>query len=58
MKVNAEAVEYNNLLVEVSTRRQLLNELVRRQSETEVIASSRLQGIRDSNVTVVDRVLN
>ncbi|MBP7798150.1 MAG: polysaccharide biosynthesis tyrosine autokinase [Thermoanaerobaculaceae bacterium] len=55
MKVNAEAVEYNNLLVEVSTRRQLLNELVRRQSETEV--ASRLQGIRDSNVTVVDRAL-
>lgn len=55
MKVNAEAVEFNNLQVEVSTRRQLLNELVRRQSETEV--ASRLQGIRDSNVSVVDRAL-
>jgi polysaccharide biosynthesis transport protein len=55
MKVNSEAVEFNNLLVEVSSRRQLLNELVKRQSETEV--ASRLQGIRDSNVSVVDRAL-
>ncbi|HNX50073.1 MAG TPA: polysaccharide biosynthesis tyrosine autokinase [Thermoanaerobaculaceae bacterium] len=55
MKVNSEAVEYNNLLVEVNSRRQLLNELVKRQSETEV--ASRLQGIRDSNVSVVDRAL-
>ncbi|MCU0294404.1 MAG: polysaccharide biosynthesis tyrosine autokinase, partial [Thermoanaerobaculaceae bacterium] len=55
MKVNSEAVEYNNLLVEVNSRKQLLNELVRRQSETEV--ASRLQGIRDSNVSVVDRAL-
>ncbi len=55
MQLNSAAVEYNNLQVEVSTRRTLLNELVRRQSETEV--ASRLQGTRDSNITIVDRAL-
>jgi len=55
MQLNSAAVEYNNLKVEVSTRRTLLDELVKRQSETEVTA--RLQGTRDSNVVVVDRAL-
>ncbi|MBZ5590454.1 MAG: polysaccharide biosynthesis tyrosine autokinase [Acidobacteriia bacterium] len=55
MQLNSAAVEYNNLKVEVSTRRTLLDELVKRQSETEVTA--RLQGTRDSNVLVVDRAL-
>ncbi|MEW6337373.1 MAG: polysaccharide biosynthesis tyrosine autokinase [Acidobacteriota bacterium] len=55
MQLNSAAVEYNNLKVEVSTRRQLLDDLVRRQSQTEV--ESRLQGTRDSNVLVVDRAL-
>ncbi len=55
MQLNSAAVEYNNLKVEVSTRRTLLDELLRRQSETEVTA--RLQGTRDSNVMVVERAL-
>lgn len=55
MSFNSAAVEYNNLKVEVSTRRSLLDELVRKQSETEV--TSRLKGTRDSNVVVVDRAL-
>jgi succinoglycan biosynthesis transport protein ExoP len=55
MRLNSAAVEYNNLKVEVSTRRTLLDELVRKQSETEV--ASRLKGTRDSNVVVVDRAL-
>jgi succinoglycan biosynthesis transport protein ExoP len=55
MRLNSAAVEYNNLKVEVSTRRALLDELVRKQSETEV--ASRLQGTRDSNIIVVDRAL-
>jgi len=55
MRLNSAAVEYNNLKVEVSTRRTLLDELLKRQSETEVTA--RLQGTRDSNVVVVDRAL-
>jgi capsular exopolysaccharide synthesis family protein len=55
MQLNSAAVEYNNLKVEVSTRRTLLDELVRKQSETEM--ASRLEGNRDSNVQVVDRAL-
>ncbi len=55
MQLNSAAVEYNNLKVEVSTRRTLLDELLKRQSETEVTA--RLEGTRDSNVLVVDRAL-
>jgi polysaccharide biosynthesis transport protein len=55
MELNSAAVEYNNLQVEVSTRRQLLDELLRRQSETEV--ASRLQTSRESNVVIVDRAL-
>ena len=55
MLLNSAAVEYNNLLVEVSTRRSLLDELVRKRSETGV--ADRLQGTRTSNVLVVDRAL-
>jgi succinoglycan biosynthesis transport protein ExoP len=55
LRLNSASVEYNNLKVEVSTRRSLLDELVRKQSETEV--TSRLKGTKDSNVVVVDRAL-
>ena len=55
MKLNSAAVEYNNLRVEVETQRTQLNELLRRQAETEV--ASRLQSARESNVRIVDRAL-
>ncbi len=55
MKLNSAAVEYRNLKVEVSTRRQLLDDLLRKQSETGV--AGRLQGTRSSNVIIVDRAL-
>ncbi len=55
MQLNSASVEYNNLRVEVSTRRQLLDELVRKQSETGV--ANRLQESRNSNVVIVDRAL-
>lgn len=55
MQLNSVAVEYNNLKVEVSTRRSLLDELLRKQAETEV--SSRLGNSRESNIMVVDRAL-
>jgi capsular exopolysaccharide synthesis family protein len=55
MTLNAAAIEYNNLKVEVSTRRSLLDDLVRKQSETEV--ASRLKGTRESNIVVVERAL-
>lgn len=55
MALNSAAVEYNNLRVEVSTRRTLLDELLRKQSETGV--ANRLQGTGSSNVVIVDRAL-
>lgn len=55
LEQSSAAVEYNNLLVEVSTRRALLNDLMRKQSETAV--ASRLQENRETNVSVVDRAL-
>ncbi|MCG3191678.1 MAG: hypothetical protein DIJKHBIC_00906 [Thermoanaerobaculia bacterium] len=55
MVLNSNAVEYNNLKIEVSTKRTLLDALLRRQSETEV--ASRLSGRRESSVRVVDRAL-
>jgi polysaccharide biosynthesis transport protein len=52
---SGSAVEYGNLKVEVETRRTLLNELLKKQSETEVAA--RLQDTRDSNIHIIDRAL-
>jgi|CXWL01.1.fsa_nt_gi capsular exopolysaccharide synthesis family protein len=55
LALSSASVEYSNLQLEVSTRRSLLDQLMTRQSETEVAA--RLQGARQSNVHVVDRAL-
>lgn len=55
LQLNSAAVEYNNLKLEVSTRRALLDDLMRRQSETGL--SSRLQATRESNIRVVDRAM-
>jgi len=55
MTLNANAVEYNNLRVEAATKRSLMDTLLKRQSETEVM--SRLGGARESNIRVVDRAL-
>jgi capsular exopolysaccharide synthesis family protein len=52
---NSAAVEYTNLKVEVETRRDLLDELMRKQSETEVAV--RLQDTRESNVRIIDQAL-
>ena len=52
---SSAAVKFTNLQVEVETRRELLDELLRRQSETEVAA--RLQSNRESNIRVVDEAL-
>ncbi len=52
---NSAAVGYTNLKVEIETRRELLNELLRKQSETEVAV--RLQDTRQSNVRIIDRAL-
>jgi capsular exopolysaccharide synthesis family protein len=55
MQMNSNAVEYNNLKVEIDTKKSLLDALLKRQAETEL--SSRLRGERISSVRVVDRAL-
>jgi polysaccharide biosynthesis transport protein len=55
MDQNSAAVGYTNLKIEVETRRDLLDDLMRQQSEAGVTAS--LQTQRESNVRVVDRAL-
>lgn len=52
---NSAAVEYTNLRVEIQTRRDLMDELLRKQSETEVAV--RLQDTRESNVRIIDQAL-
>jgi polysaccharide biosynthesis transport protein len=52
---NSAAVEFTNLKVEIETRRDLLDELLRKQSETEVAV--RLQDTRESNVRIIDQAL-
>ena len=55
MALNSVSVEMKNLEMEIGTRRELLDQLLRRQSETGM--SARLQTSRDSNVRVIDRAL-
>lgn len=52
---SSSAVQYTNLKVEIQTRRELLDELLRQQSETEVAV--RLQDTRESNVRIIDQAL-
>jgi polysaccharide biosynthesis transport protein len=55
MDLSSASNEYNNLASEIATRRATLDQLLKRQSESEV--ASRLQTTRDSNVRIVDRAL-
>lgn len=52
-KMNSSAVLYNGLKIEIQNKQNLLDSLLRRQSETGVEA--RLRGLRTSNIRVVDR---
>ncbi|HEY2295197.1 MAG TPA: polysaccharide biosynthesis tyrosine autokinase [Thermoanaerobaculia bacterium] len=52
---SSAAVEYTNLKVEIQTRRDLLDELLRKQSETEVAV--RLQDTRQSNIRIIDKAM-
>jgi capsular exopolysaccharide synthesis family protein len=52
---SSSAVQYTNLKVEIQTRRELLDQLLRQQSETEVAV--RLQDTRESNIRVIDHAL-
>lgn len=55
MALNSDAVQYNNLAVEVKTKRALHDKLLEQQAETEV--TSRLRGQGVSNVRIVDNAL-
>lgn len=55
MQLNSASVEYNNLRVEVSTRRALLDDLLKRQSA--LGTEGQIKEQRVSNVVVVDRAL-
>lgn len=52
---NSAALEYINQTTYINTRKELLEGLVKRQSETEV--ASRVQTSQESNVRVVDRAI-
>jgi len=53
IQMNSNAILYNSLKIEVANRKTLLENLMRRQSETGV--SARLKGLRTSNIWIVDR---
>jgi succinoglycan biosynthesis transport protein ExoP len=55
MVLNSNAVEYNNLRVEVATKRSMMDTLLKRQSETMV--TSRLRGAHETNIRVIDRAI-
>lgn len=52
-KANSNSVVYNSLRIELENRKQLLESLSKRQSETDV--SSRLKGLEALNVWLVDK---
>lgn len=52
-KMNSNAILYNNLKIEVETKRRLFNSLVEKQNET--LVSSRLGGLKSSNIGIIDR---
>lgn len=53
IQLNSNAILYNSLKNEIDNKKNLLDSLLRRQSETAV--SVRLKGLRTSNVWIVDR---
>jgi capsular exopolysaccharide synthesis family protein len=52
-QLNSNAILYNGLKIEIENRKNLLESLLKRQSETGV--SARLRGLRTSNIRIVDR---
>jgi capsular exopolysaccharide synthesis family protein len=53
IQLNSNAILYNSLKIEVENNKNLLDSLLKRQSETGL--SARLKGMRTSNVWIVDR---
>lgn len=54
-QLNSTALEYNNLRTIINTRKELLADLLKRQSQTEV--ASRVETSQESNVRIVDRAV-
>jgi capsular exopolysaccharide synthesis family protein len=52
-QLNSNAIQYNSLLIQIQNEKSLLESLMKRKSETDV--SSRLKGLRTSNIWVVDQ---
>lgn len=52
-QLNSNAIEYNSLQIQIQNQKNLLESLMKRKSETDV--SSRLKGLRTSNIWIVDR---
>ena len=52
-QLNSNAIQYNSLLIQIQNEKNLLESLMTRKSETDV--SSRLKGLRTSNIWIVDR---
>lgn len=50
---NSDSLEYTDILTYINTRRELLAELVKRQSEV----ASQMQTTKESNVRIVDRAI-
>jgi capsular exopolysaccharide synthesis family protein len=50
--LNSNAIAYNSLKIEIDNKKNMLESLMKRLSETDV--SARLRGLRTSNVRVVD----
>ncbi len=52
-QLNSDAILYSGLKLEIENKKEMLNSLLRRESETGV--SARLKGLRTSNIRIVDR---
>ncbi len=53
VQLNSNSIIYNSLKIEIENKKNLMEALLKRQSETDV--SAQLKGIRASNVRIVDR---
>jgi succinoglycan biosynthesis transport protein ExoP len=52
-QLNSNAIQYNSLLIQIQNEKSLLENLMKRKSETDV--SSQLKDLRTSNIWIVDK---
>lgn len=53
IQLNSNAILYNSLKIEIENKRNLLENLLRRQAETDITA--RLRGLKTSGIRIIDR---